>query len=580
LSLPDRPEGTRRLPPATELDRYEGVRLFVERARAGKADFAVTLENAVAVVEICHRLDGLPLAIELAAARIKLLSPQALLGRLESRLNLLTGGGRDLPARQQTLRGTIAWSHDLLSPAEQVLFRRLAVFVGGWMLETAETVCDPDGDLDVLDGLASLTDKSLIRHVEQPDAEPRFVMLETIREFAQERLAAAEGGEADLLRLLHAEHFLALAQEAEPALQGADQARWLDRLEAEHDNLRAALGWAERQDDAETALRLASALARFWLVRGHLSEGRSWLERALAKPHGAAIPMRARALMGTGTLALTQGDYAHARARYEESLALSRSLGDQRGVSRALHNLGVVARATGDLARAKAFYEEGLALKRDLGDRPGMAMALGNLGTLAHADGDMVRAVALHEESLTLFRELGDIRGAAIALNSLGFLARARGDDERAVALFEESLALLRQLGATPSLALTLRNLADVARDRGDLGRASAFSKEGLVLAREVGDKLRIAQSLDGIAALAAAQGRLGMAVRLYGTASALRKAIDAPLAPGDAAQHERDVVAVRDRLGEPAFKAAWEAGQALPLEEAIAEALAELDDA
>jgi predicted ATPase/class 3 adenylate cyclase len=328
LDLPD----LERAPSVERLSQYEAVRLFVERAQAAKADFSVTNENAPAVAEICHRLDGLPLAIELAAARIKLLTPQAMLARLGNRLKLLTGGARDLPERQRTLRGTIRWSYELLEEGEKVLFARLAVFSGGGTLEAIEAICDAEGDLpvDVLDGVSSLVDKSLLRQEEEEGGEPRFVMLETIYEYAREKLE--NSGEAETIKRAHAEYFLALAEKAEPKLTTAEQGAWLERLETEHDNLRAALSWSLGRKDQELALRLGGALWRFWFLRSHLSEGLQWLGEVLSL-RGGFTALRAKALNGAGDLVWSQGNYDRAKELYEESLALSRQLGDKRGIA-------------------------------------------------------------------------------------------------------------------------------------------------------------------------------------------------------------------------------------------------------
>ena len=376
LQLPD----PKHLPSLDRLSQYEAVRLFIERAQAAKEDFAVTNENAPAVAEICVRLDGLPLAIELAAARVRLLPPRALLQRLSSRLKLLTGGGRNLPARQQTLRGAIDWSYSLLNPAEQTLFARLAVFVGGRTVDAVEAICNAAGDLpiDPLDGVGSLLDKSLLRQEEGPDGEARLVMLETIHEYARERLDVS--GEGAALRRQHLAYFLALAEQAEPELRGAAQVAWLHRLETEHENLRAALQWALGTGEAELAVRLASALAWFWEQRSYLSEGRQWLATALALPHAVAPAVRAKALVGAGLLAFRQGDYAHATSLSEASLARYRELGDQQGMAGALANLGTVATEHRDYARARALLEESLELSRTLEDDEGIARALNHLG--------------------------------------------------------------------------------------------------------------------------------------------------------------------------------------------------------
>ena len=349
------------------------MRLFIERAKAARPDFSVTDENAPAVAEICMRLDGLPLAIELAAARIKLLPPRAMLERLGSRLKLVTGGARDLPERQRTLRGTIEWSHTLLEEGERVLFARLAVFSGGRTLEAIEAICDAKGDLpvDTLDGVSSLLDKSLLRQEEGPEGEPRFVMLETIHEYARERLEAS--GEAEEVRRLHAEYFLALAEEAEPELTGPDQLACLERLEAEHDNMRAALSWS-LEKEPETAFRLAGMLARFWEIRSDFSEGSRWLEAALRlsdRPDTATTEAatRAKLLSEAGTFAYYRADFDHATALHGEALELYRELGDDSGVAFALMCLGAQYAEKGDHERAAPFFEEALALSRRIGDR-------------------------------------------------------------------------------------------------------------------------------------------------------------------------------------------------------------------
>ena len=362
LSLPD-PES---LPPLENLTEYAAVRLFVERASAVRPDFSLAEDNAPAVVEICERLDGLPLAIELAAARIKLLPPQALLDRLGNRLKLLTGGARNLPERQRTLRSAIEWSYELLDEGEKMLFGRLGVFSGGATLEAIEAVCDARGDLpaDVLDGVSSLLDKSLLRQEEGAGGEPRFVMLETIHEFAQEKLE--ESGEAEAMKRAHAEYFLALAEEAEPMLWGPEDAAWLDRLEQEHDNMRAALSWAIEHEEAELALRLGGALRWFWYMEGYYGEGRRWLEAALGKDGGAAAEARARALEGVGWLASSQGDLDRAQAAAEEGLKLSTEAGLGDVVAADLQNvLGEAARQRGDYEWAEEL------LRRKPGAPPG-----------------------------------------------------------------------------------------------------------------------------------------------------------------------------------------------------------------
>src|SRR5215212_5956930 len=405
LSVPD----PKSLPPVESLNQYDAVRLFVERARAVRPDFSLTEENAPAVVEICARLDGLPLAIELAAARIKLLPPRAMLSRLDNRLRLLTGGARNLPERQRTLRSTIEWSYELLDEGERTLFARLAVFSGGSTLETMEAVCDPQGDLpvDTLEGVSSLLDKSLLRREEGQGGEPRFVMLETIHEYASERLE--EQRDAEAIKRAHAEYSLALAEEAEPRLWGPEDAAWLDRLEQEHDNMRAALTWAIEHEEAELALRIGGALRWFWYMEGYYGEGRRWLEAALVKDWGVAAEARARALEGVGWLASGQGNLDRAQAAAEEGLKLSTEAGLGDVVVADFQNvLGeAVVRQRGDYEWAAELLEESSALHREAGDARGVAWSLGNLANVSSDRGNFEQAKELYEEGLALSRELG-----------------------------------------------------------------------------------------------------------------------------------------------------------------------------
>jgi len=578
LALPD---PARERPAPAELLEYEAVRLFVERARAARADFALTEANGPDVAAICRRLDGLPLAIELAAARARSLPPRALLTRLESRLKLLTGGARDLPARQQTLRGAIDWSYNLLEAGEQRLFARLGVFAGGCTLEAAEALRAPDDDaggpeIDALDGLASLVDKSLVREAEGAEGEPRYGMLETLREYALERLAA--GGDEDAARRAHALYYLDLAERAEPELTGAEQGTWLARLEVEHDNLRAALTWTRDHGEVVLGLRLAGALWRFWYTRGYLSEGRGWLEGLLAPAEGAdnvSAAMRAKALNGAGVLAERQGAYARAESLYKECLTLFRELGDKKGTAQALNNLGMVMWHRGDQGRATALYEESLALYREIGDRRDVALLLGNLGVVAWDRGDLARATALYEESLALRRELGDRRGVAYALLNLGDVAGYQGDYARAARLFEESLAVHRELRDQWGIAAVLSNLGVVARYQEDYARAEALGRESVALFDRIGDRAAVAECLERLAAVACARGQFTRAARLCGATDALCEVIAAPLAPADRFAHDHTMEDARVALGVD-FTAMWEAGRRMTLEQAIAYTLSE----
>jgi predicted ATPase/class 3 adenylate cyclase len=488
LVVPD----PKRLPDLVTLSQYEAVALFISRAQAVKPTFQVTETNARAIAEICVRLDGLPLAIELAAARIKLLPPQALLARLDQRLAVLTSGAHDVPARQQTLRNTIAWSYHLLDAWEQRLFQRISVFAGGCRLEAIESVCPDldDGAGQVFDGMASLLDKSLLQQTEQEGAEPRFVMLETIREYGLESLTAS--GEMEATRQAHAKYYLALAEKAEPELAGREQAVWFERLEGEHDNLRAALVWLlERGEEvyrSEMALRLAGALRRFWEVRGHVSEGWTFLERALAGSKGVAAPVQVKALKAAAHVAFVRGDIERAEMLYEECLARCRELGDTAGVALSFRLLGAIATRRYNFAVAISLIEESLALFREVRDMEGIAWSLQNLAGPVSLQGEYARAISLREESLALFRALGNIEGITFTLVGLAVLLMlSQGDQAAGRALLEESLAHCREVGFKEGMARALGHLGQVALLQGDAVKARSLLEESLVLYREVG---------------------------------------------------------------------------------------------
>jgi predicted ATPase/class 3 adenylate cyclase len=541
----------------SRLSQYEAVRLFIERAQAARSDFAVTNENAPAVAEICHRVDGLPLAIELAAARVRSLPPQAMLARLEHRLPLLTGGPRDRPARHQTLRAAIAWSHDLLSADEQALFRRLAVFVGGCSLEAAEAVAADE----VLDLLDSLVDKNLLREEEQLDGEPRYLMLETVREYALERLE--ECGEAEDLRRRHAEFFQTLAEEESDKIYGPEQVVWLDRLEREHDNLRAALAWSFEHDAAEVGARLVGGVWLFWYFRGHISEGRRWTEQAVAVTAGRSDVTRARVVLGAGCMAYVQGDYARATALMTECLAYFRVSEDTWRAAQTLYILGWVAHYQGDHRQAVALVEEALELSRSRGHRQVVAYSLGHLAGMLQSYGEHERATALLEEALALSRELGITMVVARSLANLAEIAHAEGQHARAAPLLEESATLFRELGDTGGIGWALFILGQVALAQGDPERAAAHLLESLALRRELGYRGAIAECLERLADVAAARGHPERAARLLGAVAAARGAPSA--APDPFGGMDRE-----------AFVAAWAAGRAMSLDQAAAHALSE----
>jgi predicted ATPase/DNA-binding CsgD family transcriptional regulator len=526
---------------AEDVSRYEAVRLFVARAQAVQPAFALTPENAPAVAEVCRRLDGLPLAIELAAARIAVLPPRGLLTRLERRLPLLTGGARDLPARHRTLGGAIAWSYELLDERDRAAFRRLGVFVGGASLEAAEAVCRASGDGEatapppvagggaaVLERLASLVEKSLVHQDEAAGGEPRFRMLETIREYALERLEA--DGESDSARRRHAGYYVGLAEAARPWLGWgafAERGPWLERLAVEHDNLRQALAWSQAApaaaaDGGALGVRLAAALGQFWRRHGHWSEGRRWLAGALALP-AAAPPTAARAtiLQDAGTMAAWQGHFATGRASLDAAVALWRALGDRQGLAGALSDLAWPLINLGEGAAARAAAQEGVALCRALDDRPGLALALRWLGNALHLRPDASaaerrQAEALWGESLALFREVGDDEGASMPLNMLAARARARGDYAAARSLLEEAVALRRKATRGAHLALVLAPLGEVAEIEGDAAEAERCFSEALTLFRAAGDRQHTAGALVRLGDLASRRGDTPCATERY----------------------------------------------------------------
>jgi predicted ATPase/DNA-binding winged helix-turn-helix (wHTH) protein len=532
LSMPD----PKRDATPESLAKYESAQLFIERALFRMPQFAVNRENAPALAALCYRLDGIPLAIELAAARVRSMSPEELNQRLDHRFGLLTGGSRTALPRQQTLRSAIDWSYDLLNDAEQALFRRLSVFAAGWTLGAVQAFsAGPSIDEDtVLDLLTSLVEKSLVVAEERKGAT-RYWLLETMRAYARDRLR--ESGEEAEWQSRHLAYFVALAEEAEPQLTGADQEAWLDRLETEHDNLRSALAWSSTAGgDRAGGVRLAGALSWFWYVRGYLGEGRGWLSGSLAAAgDGLPAASRAKALHGAGVLASEQGDYSAARALHWESLAIRRVLGDRRGIAVSLSNLGVMAEEQSDYAAARVLRQESLALFRELGDQRGVAALLNNLGVVADEQGDYAAARALHEESLAIRRHLGDRMGIAISLNNLGLVARGQGEYAGAHELHGEALAIRCELG----------------------------------------DRRGIAASLEGLANVAFALAKPYRAARCWGAAERLREEIGAPLPLSERARYDNQVAAGRAASNDdPAFELAWREGRAMSLEQAIVFAL------
>jgi len=484
LRLPD----PRHPPELDALSRYEAVALFIDRAGAARSDFAVTTENAPAVAEICARLDGLPLAIELAASRIKVLSPDAILSRLRHSLDLLAAGARNIPERQRSLRGAIEWSYGLLDKPERRLFARLSVFVGGADLEAAEAVANPDGDLgaDILDGLASLVDKSLVRQTETEAGEPRFGMLETIREYARDRCDLEWDGDATRRR--HADHFLRLAEASEPHLTGEGQVAWLDRLDRDHENIQAAFRWAIDAGEADRGMRAAAAVWRFWHLRGHVAAGRAWLERLVAFP-GGRIAVRAKAEDALGSLSYWEGEIPETERHYREALAIYRELGDREGIAQATYNLAFVPLIRGSgFEEGRRLFQGAIELYRELGDEDTVAKAKGDMGFLLVLNGDPRAALPLLEESLSLSRERGDTFRLADDLLRVAEAHRSLGDHDRARRRYLEALDVTERANIPGGVAAVLQIMASVDSDRGDHRRALRLVGAGMAIAESIGD--------------------------------------------------------------------------------------------
>ena len=587
--------------PLEDLVDYPAVALFIQRARAAKPDFALDAVNAPAVIEIGYRLDGLPLTIELAAARVRLLTPQAMLKRLENRLQLLTSGGRDRDARQQTLRGAIEWSYHLLPVSEQILFVRLGVFTGGWTLESADAVCNRDGDVDVdvLDGLAELVDKSFVVQQELPDGDLRFMLLETLREFALEYLQTS--GQEDEIRARHAAYFAELAAEAEPYLTGPRQVEWLNRLAVEHPNIRASLAWLASHQP-ERGLELAGRIWRFWYIRSHFREGQAWYGRLLAAGHAAPATVRRAALYGAGVMAESLGDAVAARAFYEEELQIARTMDDALAVSHALSNISTIMHMEGDLAGASVLLHEALELSTQVDDQRARARALIGLGRIDMDRGQYASGAQAFVDAAGLMRSMGDVRGAAAALGNLGVIEFRRGNIPDADQMLTESLAMWRQLHDAMSTGIALLTLADVAslsgrpelaversrnaltifqdlddrenmaialgnlcralRLQGDLAGATQALQHSIELTQPAQHGGQLAESLEQVAAIMNAHGDCADAAQVLSYASRLRTTGQTPLPPVFRVTIDREVDHARHALGETQFAQRWDVGQ------------------
>ena len=571
LSVPD----LERLPPFEQLPLYDAVRLFTERASASRPDFLLTAENAAAVIQICRRLDGMPLAIELAAVRVKMLSVEQIAARLDDALALLVTGNRMAQRRQQTLRATYEWSYALLSEQERMLFRRLSVFAGGWTLEAAQQVCaepplhtpatqeDGVAAFNVFDLLAQLVDKSLVivaeSKVQGEGGQARYALLETLRQYGAEQLAVA--GETVVMRKRHLECYLTMAEAAESELRGPKQGAWIERLEMEHDNLRAALSWANKNGAKEEELRLAGALWLFCSLRGYLSEGRRWLEAALTGKQSDVergserrTEARAKALRGASVLAYEQADFDRAGILAEESLVCYRALGDLYGSAGVLNNLGIIAIQQEDYTRAETLCQESLALAREAMNEPLISTVLNNLGVIAGNQGNLAGAVPFYKESLAQYHALGDKDGVARAFINLGEIALKQNDYREAASLYHDGLTLARELGSKELIAYGLEGLA------GSISAQVPASTNGPTNSQEFHP---------GSSEL------MLLAARLWGAAQELRSSINAPLTPADIAIYERQVAAARTRWDAAAFSRAWEEGRSIPLEQVIDAGLA-----
>ncbi|HEU0000743.1 MAG TPA: adenylate/guanylate cyclase domain-containing protein [Ktedonobacteraceae bacterium] len=616
LSLPD----PNHLPDLVALSQYESVALFIRRAQSVRPDFQVTNANAPAVAEICVRLDGLPLAIELAAARMKLLSPEALLTRLGQPLHVLTSGPHDVVARQQTLRNTIEWSYQLLDAQEQQIFRRLSVFVGGCTLDAIEALCASPGDAveSVLDLAASLADKSLLQRMgQQAGQEPRFSMLETIHEYARERLAAS--GEMEAARKAHTAYFLRLAEEAEQGMVGPQQAVLLERLEQEHDNLHEALEWTlEKVADEKAAerreigLRLSAALKKFWMMHGHYREARTFLERALALSEGTSTSLRARVLRAIASVADFQGDIDRIEVVARQSLVLSRELEDTCGIADSLGLLAAAAWLRGKIVEAVSLHEEQVRLLRQVGEPGEIASALFDWAEQVSSLGEYDRGQALFEEALQLFRQAGNelrvggtlVHSASWLWFTLGNLATIRqrfhegqalitrvgdrgwsteclwvaallalseGEPVSASSQALESLSIYREMGDPWYSAWSLHILGRIEAQRGEMPAARIYYQQSLALNQQVGEKWMTPFNLEGLAGVVATQGALRWAAQLWGAAEALREAIEVPRLPVDRRGYEQAVAAAQVQLGEEDFAIAWQEGRAMSPEQALA---------
>jgi len=562
--------------PVAPLEQNSAIQLFAHRAKAVRPNFLINPENSAAIREICSRLDGLPLAIELAAARTKLLSPVAILQRLESRLQFLTGGPLDLPERQQTLRNTIDWSHDLLNEAEQKLLRRFSVFVGGSTLEGAEAVCDTSRDLgvDLLDGLSSLVDKNLVQRMDPLDSEERFVMLETLREYAFERLLSS--GEEPATRRAHAAYCLVLAEEGNSDLSPPERSRWLARCDLEIDNFRSAADWLFGNRDLEWGLRLCLALFRFWDMRDHLIEGRACLETVLSLANSGYARERAKVCIFLGALSIAQGDFAAGQQFLRQSLSLYEELNDGWGIAASLNALGISARHSRDYQTAQSYLERSLERWRTLPNRLDTAHCLHNLANVAKGLGDYPRAQNALREATEIFEEVRDRSGAAWSVNQQGDIAREQGDLDAARNYYQRALRAFRDAGDRWGSARSLADLGYVYCEQREYEAARNSYREALRVFAELGHRRGVARALEGSACLAAARGHAAHALTLAGAAEHLRRLISAPLPQAERSKLDQNLSSAWESLSKAEGTRVWAEGSAMSIESVIQYSLQE----
>jgi predicted ATPase/Tfp pilus assembly protein PilF len=570
LAVPDLND----LPPLETLARLPAVTLFISRAQAVTGDFQLTPDNARIVSEICVRLEGIPLALELAAARIKLFAPQALLTELSHRLTLSVQKSADIAPRHQTLRNAVAWSYQLLESDEQALFAQLGVFVGGFTLEAADAVCAAqNSEVPMLEQLASLVDRSMLQHARRENGQPRFIMLETLREYALEQLETC--GQTWSARRQHWTYYLQLVESIEPQPKTPDLAVWMKQLEEEHDNIRAALAWTLEQDEVEAALRIAGAVWKLWQIHGHVEEGVEWMETILGRSRTHLSEARAKALWGAGWLGMVKGNLDRSRQYFEEGAEISRQIGSQRYLGLSLHGIGAVARGQGDFESSRAAFDESLPLFQGLGNTEDIAWTFEHLGATAMEQGDFEQAMVYLSQALTLFQELQQNWACAEALTFLGHAALQQRDYALAQKRYEAALAIYQELEDKPNVATMNSYVGATLFGRGDYERAVGLYRESLLLARDLKDYWGLTWGVERLAEVAERVGQLERAARLWGAAAALRHVSGVSWHPGFHSNYtEERFASLKASLGETRWTQLWAEGREMGLNEIGAYAL------